>query len=309
MKKYALVSLAIIICMMFTACGAASHSVMTESADDNGFFYYSSKEEVKSEALYDGALNYGQNITAGGTSSVISEEKLVYTSRVSLETENFDEASKTLHDTISALGGIIVNENASNLNTISYSGYRRLDITVRIPQENYNTFLSGLSENYNVASVNNSVENMTEYYYDSNNRLKSYRIQEERLFAMLEKAESVKEMLEIESRLCDVQYQIESITNTLRTIDNDVKYATFYIYLNEVTKFTTPAPKTFGDRLTETLKDSAETFTEFAEGLLFGLIYFIPYLVIISVVAVIVIASVKRANKKRRAKAEIKEEK
>ena len=63
---------------------------------------------------------------------------------------------------------------------------------------------------------------------------------------MLESAETVSEMLEIESRLCDVQYQIESLTNTQRTIDNDVRYATFNLTLSEVTKYTTPAPKTFG---------------------------------------------------------------
>ena len=317
MKKYQFVSLALILCMMLSSCGAATTVNRGQAPNDDAYYYASTTEsysKLENEKLYDiqydmvdgGALEYS---TAGTGSSAISEEKLVYTSRVTLETENFDEASKSLHEKIAALGGIIVSEYAHNLNTISYSGYRNLDITVRIPQENYDTFLSGISESYNVASINNSVENMTEYYYDSESRLKSYRIQEERLFSMLEKASSVKEMLDIEARLCDVQYQIESLTNTLRTIDNDVKYATFYLNLREVTKFTTPAPKTFGDRLSETLKNSGEMFTEFAEGLLFGLIYFIPYAIIITVVLVVVIASVKRSNKKRKAKAKTEEEK
>lgn len=304
MKKYSLIALAVIICMMLSSCGAASDTMLRGQAPTENGYYYSNyskgydltEDYVQAEIAYDGALNYGDAAT--GSTSVISEEKLVYTSRVTLETENFEEANQTLHSAISTLGGIIVSENANNLNAVNHNGYRSSNITVRIPQENYNAFLSGLSENYNVASINNSVENMTEYYYDSESRLKSFRIQEERLFAMLEKAATVEEMLKIESRLCDVQYEIEALTNTLRTIDNDVKYATFHINLNEVTKYTTPAPKTFGDRLGETVKDSAELFAEFAEGLLFGLIYFAPYAVIIVIAVIIIVVAVKRSKKK-----------
>ena len=301
MKKYSLIALSIIVCLMFSSCGAAyDTAIRGEVPTENGFFYSKGEDFAEVEAAYDtaydGALNYGS--TATGSTAVISEEKLVYTSRVTLETENFEEANQTLHSAISSLGGIIVSENANNLNAVNHKGYRSLSITVRIPQENYDAFLSGLSENYNVASINNSVENMTEYYYDSESRLKSFRIQEERLFAMLEKAATVEEMLKIESRLCDVQYEIEALTNTLRTIDNDVKYATFHLNLNEVTKYTTPAPKTFGDRLGETVSDSAELFGEFAEGLLFGLIYFAPYAVIIVVAVIIIVAAIKHSKKK-----------
>ena len=300
MKKFSLVALTLIVCILFSACGATAETVRGSVPKENGYFYYSVADDMAVEmekAQYDGVADYG-NVSASGSTSVISEEKLVYTSRVTLETEDFEAASKTLHDSVSALGGIIVSENASNLNSINHSGYRSLHMTVRIPQENYNAFLSGLSENYNVASINNSVDNMTEYYYDSESRLKSYRIQEERLFAMLEKAETVADMLEIERRLCDVQYEIESLTNTLRTIDNDVKYATFHLNLNEVTKYTSPAPKTFGDRLLEAFTGSAETFGDFSEGLLFTVIYFAPYAVIIGVITLVTVVAVKRSKKK-----------
>ncbi len=300
MKKYSLVALALIVCMLLSACGATADTLKASPKEGN-FYYYSAADSAEMESVQlDGAMNYAGNVSASGSTAVISEEKLVYTSRVTLETEDFEAANKTLHDTITSLGGIIVSENASNLNSVNYSGYRSLHMTVRIPQENYDAFLNGLSENYNVASINNSVENMTEYYYDSESRLKSYRIQEERLFAMLEKAENVTEMLEIERRLCDVQYEIEALTNTLRTIDNDVKYATFHINLNEVTKYTTPAPKTFSDRLSDTLTGSVEAFGNFSEGLLFTVIYLAPYATIVAIITIITVVSVKRSKRKNK---------
>lgn len=309
MKKLSLVSLSLLLCMLFSACGAGA-AKDAATAPMRGEVYYSYAadmddagmvmvEEEKTEAL-----NYGS--TASGTGVVAQvEQKLVYTSHVTLETEEFEAANQSLHSTIASLGGIIVSENANNLGSV---GYRALSMTVRIPQEHYDAFLSGLSENYNVASIRNSVDNMTERYYDNENRLRALRIQEERLFAMLEKAATVEEMLKIETRLCDVQYEIEALTNTQRTIDNDVRYATFYLNLNEVTKYTTPTPKTFGDRLGETVKDSGELFAEFGESVLFGLIYFFPYAVIIGVITVIAVVSVKR-KKKAKNKSEDKDEK
>ncbi len=309
MKKLTLVSLCLALCTLLSACGSGVAMDNKTSAPARGEVYYSyaaemddagtvMMEEVKAESL-----SYGSAATGGVVNTV--EQKLVYTSHVGLETEEFEAANDSLHKTIASLGGIIVSENASNLDSV---GYRALSMTVRIPQEHYDTFLTGLSENFNVASIRNTVDNMTERYYDNENRLRALRIQEERLFTMLEKAATVEEMLKIETRLCDVQYEIESLTNAQRTIDNDVKYATFYLNLNEVTKYTSPAPKTFGDRLGETVKDSGEGFAEFGESVLFGLIYFFPYAVIIGVITVIVVVSVKH-KKKAKIESENKDEK
>ena len=300
MKKLSVLSLCLVLCTLLSACSAGTVAgSKAESAPSVNDFYYSSVADgaEMEKVVFDDALNYGTTESATGGSVIgQAEQKLVYTSNVTLETEDFEAANQSLHSKISALGGIIVSESANNLSNV---GYRSLSLTVRIPQKHYDAFLSGLSETYNVASIYNNVENLTERYYDTENRLKSYRIQEERLFSMLEKAGNVKEMLEIESRLCDVQYQIESLTNVKNTIDNDVKYATFYLHLNEVRKYTSPTPKTFGDRLGETISDSAETFLEFLEGALFTGIYLAPYLLILLVILIFVLGSVKASRKKK----------
>lgn len=309
MKKLSLVSLCLTLCVLFSACGASVSTMKDESAPmyaaSDVYYSYASNASMDSAEIVfeDGkyaemeTIEYGSVSALGGTVTTV-EQKLVYTSRVTLETEDFDAANQSLHSTISALGGIIVSENAHNLGNI---GYRSVAMTVRIPQEHYDAFLSGLSENYNVAGIQNTVDNMTERYYDNENRLRALRIQEERLFAMLEKAATVEEMLKIETRLCDVQYEIESLTNAQRTIDSNVKYATFHLNLNEVTKYTTPAPKTFGDRLGETVKDSGELFGEFGETVLFGIIYFFPYAVLFGIITVIIVVSVKHKKKKKAA--------
>lgn len=303
MKKLAILAAALLLCASLASCGAAAEK--NESYRDSSDLYYAETTAAGYDIGYlepsASADSYkSENTDSAGMPSAnpVREEKLVYTASVTLESEDFEAASDALHQKIASLGGIIVSENAYNLNKKGYGG-RSMDMTVRIPQENYETFLAGLSDICNVAAVNRYVDNLTERYYDNENRLKSYRIQEERLFAMLEKAESVTEMLEIESRLCDVQYQIEALTNTQRTIDNDVRYSTFNLTLAEVKKFTTPEPETFGDKFKEAVGGSLESFGVFSENLLFFFIYVLPYLLCVAVVVVIVVVLVKVANKKK----------
>ena len=304
MKKLAILAAAILLCASLVSCGAAAGK--NESYRDSSDLYYAETTAANYDIGYlepsASADSYkSENTDSAGMPSAnpVREEKLVYTASVTLESEDFEAASDALHQKIASLGGIIISENAYNLNGKSY-GNRSMNMTVRIPQESYETFLTGLSDICNVAEVNRYVDNLTERYYDNENRLKSYRIQEERLFAMLEKAESVTEMLEIESRLCDVQYQIEALTNTQRTIDNDVRYSTFNLSLAEVKKFTTPEPETFGDKFKEAVGGSVESFGVFSENLLFFFIYVLPYLLCVAVVVVIVLVIVKVAKKKRK---------
>lgn len=306
MKKLAILAAALLLCASLASCGAAAGK--NESYRDSSDLYYAETTAANYDIGYlepsASADSYkSENTDSAGMPSAnpVREEKLVYTASVTLESEDFEAASDALHQKIASLGGIIVSENAYNLNKKGYGG-RSMDMTVRIPQENYETFLAGLSDICNVAAVNRYVENLTERYYDNENRLKSYRIQEERLFAMLEKAESVTEMLEIESRLCDVQYQIEALTNTQRTIDNDVRYSTFNLSLAEVKKFTTPEPETFGDKFKEAVGGSVESFGVFSENLLFFFIHVLPYLLCVAVVVVIVLVIVKVSKKKKEKK-------
>ena len=306
MKQRGLLSLALVLALLFTACGAQSEKFtsaeMAPSADT--LYNYSYAEDEVGDAAENG-FSFGSVSDKGVPSQTVRAEKLVYTADITLETEDFDNASDTLHQSIAAAGGFIQNENANNLNGVNRRGARSLRITARIPTERYEDFIAGLSESYNVVSVNRNVDNLTTQYYDNETRLAAYRVQEERLIEMLGQANTVAEMLEIESRLSDVQYCIESLTNTQRTIDNDVQYSTFYLSLSEVTKFTTPEPITFGERIADAVKTSAESFGEFCQSLLVGLVYALPYLLVL-LVAVVIAVLVLKSKRKKKAKASAK---
>ena len=87
------------------------------------------------------------------------EEKLVYTSTVDIQTKNMTKALDSIYDLIDRYGGIIQTKKLRDTDSIyyddeyvAYYGTSRKSassayIFVRIPQEHYEEFLSGLNSN------------------------------------------------------------------------------------------------------------------------------------------------------------------
>lgn len=311
MKKLLCLGFTLVLCFCMISCGQSKNSDMLYSGSeeyDGNLYYESSGSVFQTTAIEGYKPEYNLQDSAdelpvapmqsNNVGAVLSEEKLVYTVDITLETETFETSMDALHQSITGASGIVISESAYNLGGVNPPGTRTLNLTVKVPRQNYESFLGGLSADYNVSRLQSNVENLTARYYDNENRLKSYRIQEERLFEMLEAAENVSDMLQIESRLSDVQYQIEALENTQRTIDTDVAYATFYITLEEVTKYTPASPKNFGERIAEAFSGSIENFGAFLETLLISLLYLLPYLGILAVILLIILFCYKHSRKK-----------
>ena len=62
-------------------------------------------------------------------------------------------------------------------------------------------------------------------------RKKSLEIEQERLWALLEKADSLDAVVALEARLSEIRYELESYTSQLRLYDNQVDYSTVSIYI------------------------------------------------------------------------------
>ncbi len=81
--------------------------------------------------------------------------------------------------------------------------------------------------------MSSSAENITEEYYDTDSRLKTAQIKLERLQELLSKADNMADIITIESAISDTEYEIESLSGTLRHYDALVDYATVSLTLSE----------------------------------------------------------------------------
>lgn len=257
-------------------------------------------------------------LTTDNTAYQNQTEKLVYSADIDVETKDIDFALESIYAKIKEYGGIIQDENRRNMGNVVYDDYYRHSgnanayIYVRVPQENYDAFINSIEDkdgNIVVCNISKSIQNMTKQYYDTESRLRSLRIQEERLFDFMESANSVSEMLDVEDRLTDVQYEIDSATNSLATIDNDVKYSKVSLNISEVVKYTNKPenPKNFFERVWSYITGSADEFTDTLEYWLEAAIYMIPYVFVLGLVYFGFIKIKRKVQKKRKAKKEKQE--
>ncbi len=244
-----------------------------------------------------------------GTDGTISEEKLVYTASVTLQTLQYKDSCSSIKQKIKAAGGFIESEQETDSDYAWYdsaaSTFRatmRLELTIRIPAEKYNDFLDSLSGDGKILSKSSSVQNITKSYYDTQAVIEGLETQQNRLNEMMAQAETVEDMIAIETRLSEVQVELQQEKRALSSMDTDVRYSTVYLSVTEVSRYSdTSKGITFPERLVSALKGSAEFFLSTLENLLFFLIYALP-VALFAVLIFVIIRAIVRKVPKRKAK-------
>lgn len=298
---------------LLAGCGASSSDKMmttTEAAEEAMYSYsediYPSEMVMEEAAAVEEAGSGSESIEVKET-----ERKLIRNVNMDVETENFDELMKSVSVKTQALGGYI--ENSRIYNGSSYYDERRnADLTLRIPSENLDNFLSAVSETCNVISQNESVEDVTLQYVDLKSHKDALLTEQDRLLELLEQAETVEDIITIESRLSEVRYQLESMESQLRTLDNQVSYSTVYLYIQEVKRYTPVKERTVWEKISDGFVESLIDVGEGIGNFFINLIINIPYLVVWAVVIIVLILIIKwlrNFTKKRRQKKADKKEK
>lgn len=297
--------------LMFNSCDGAS----------KGYEYYNNGYSVQDsdfvqaeseELSYSGFSNYNIKADSGVIESpsspkvntAVSNRKIIYSSNYSIQTTEFEKAVSVLDIMCQKYGAYYESSESygTKENADRYSSF-----TIRVPVENYNTFKK---EAGNIGVVIRSSENnrdVTENYIDTEARLSSAKIREERLLKILENAETLDDVLLLEAELADVRYEIESLSGSLRKYDSLISYSTISIGIEEVVEPVDikPIPKTFSQKMSASLSDGFEDFSDDIEDTFLDFLYnlpnviiFVVTIVIICVIIKIIIKKVKNKNNK-----------
>lgn len=300
MKK--MTAFLVTLCMLaalLAGCGGASKSTQAFDAAAaapaeaaNGAYY--DMESAKSE---DGGLT-------GDTDSTVLPEgrKWIITVNMSAETEDLDALMEALNGKISGLGGYVEDQDSYNGSMYSSRRYRSASLTVRIPAQRVDEFTEEMSGIANVVSTNLSREDITLSYVATESRVKALQTEEARLLELMEQAETMADLLEIESRLTDVRYELENRASQLRLYDNQVDYATIYLSIDEVQEYTPVEEPTVWERISGGFVSSVKGVGNGLLDLLVWVLAKSPYLVILGGVTVGVVVLIKKRKARKAAK-------
>lgn len=323
MKKIRTLLLCLLITVLtLTACGGAakdSEAVMTTAAAamapgaaaSNGSYRtemgmaetvadtYSYSEEKSADS--------GSSLTSSGGMDPVVDlgRKLIRTIHLDVETDDFDTLLQKLQEQISALAGYVEQSDISGKSIQSDYSRRRAHMTVRIPSTSLDRFVTSVEENGNVTNKSENTTDVTVQYSDLESRKKSLSIEQDRIWALLEKADTLEAVIALEERLSEIRYELESMESRLRLYDNQVEYSTVYVNVEEVKIYTPTAPLTIGERIekgftrnVENMKDTAVDFIVWAAS---STPILIPALVLILLAAFAIRKKIAKKNLKKMA--------
>lgn len=266
MKKRRILCITLAMILLLGLCGCGAVSKMANGAVSSDM----AEMEAASGTLYSGELT-GANLSS-------TDRKWIITMYMQTETEDLDTLLGDLNDRIEALEGYVESSSIYNGSAYSsYSRYRDASLTIRIPAQHLEDFTEQISKVSNVTSSNTDREDITLTYVSVESRMKALQTEEARLLELMEQAETMADLLEIEARLTEVRYELESTTSQLRVYDNQVDYATIYLNISEVTEYTPVEEQTVWQRIgsgfVASLKGIGNFFVELFVFLLANILY------------------------------------
>ena len=216
------------------------------------------------------------------------EQKLIKTSYITLEVEDFYETSTSIKEIVSFHKGYIADTSERDDDGRKY-GY----ITARVPQQYFEDVTEEIKALGKVDEAKTAVEDVTEEYVDLQARLNNLKKQEERYLEILGAATTVEDILSVETQLERIRGEIESYEGRLQYLDSLIDYATLHITIRE------PKKETFDIGLIDAIKDAIQGFFTALRAVIIFLGYFIPVVIIFGILAYIGRACYRRFFKEK----------
>lgn len=325
-RIYMITVLCIITMLMTAACGKKSDKTTSDmrynnltasdsdSQQDNDV--QSSGEEAPAMEKTNAGTNLdAKDVSAGSkqekedlrnTSAISSKEtnggiqdKIIRNVNLTVETKKFDSLIKTIDEQIKSLDGYVEKSKIAGQSYDSNDS-RSASIVARIPKASLDQFVNKVDTSANIVSRNENTENVTTNYIDIESRKKALEIEQERLFAILEKAEKLENIITLESRLSDIRYELQNYETQLRTYDNQVEYSTVRMDINEVERITPvkKVKKTVWNRISVGFSNSVYHVSEGFKNFFVWFVTNLPYMILWAILIFVIVIIVRKINRK-----------
>lgn len=174
-------------------------------------------------------------------------------------------------------------------------------IVIRIPQDRFSSVVDKIKVLGTVKNISISGQDVTQEYVDLESRLRNLNAQEKVLLDLMEKSKTVKDSIEVQRELSNVQSEIEVIKGRMNYLDNLISFSTIEVYLREPEPIKTIPGWGFVDALRRGLRGALRVIN----GLIFFIILVSPLIILALIIFFIVRAIVRSARRRR---AEVKKE-
>ena len=253
-----------------------------------------SEETAGVETMKLSAVPEDESIVVAGNSGSSNpenksiEQKIIRNGNLKFETSNLETTYEQIKTAVKKGKATIQNDSeGKGYGTI----YRR--ITVRIPSENFDTFIKDISSGVDYFDNKEiSAQDVTEEYIDIAARLKAKNKLENRYLELLAKATKISEMLAIEAQLSAIREEIEAKEGQLRYLQSQVSLSTITIEFYKTVAEESGVTISYGSKIWNAFKSGFYGISSF----FLTLLEIWPFIIIVTVLFYFIRKRFKKKN-------------
>jgi hypothetical protein len=217
-----------------------------------------------------------------------AERKLIKRANVSIRVDNLAAADDSVTAMLKKYDAYAASTNIEE-NSRYYS--------LRVPANYYDIFLAETGGMGRLINRYENTEDVTLRYYDLEGRLATKKELLKTFQAYLGKAKTIEEILSVEARISDLQYDIEGTGIQFRNLANRIDYATIDLHLFGPVSSAPNRGLTFGERIKQLFGGFGGFLATVAMVLIGIVVYGIPILLILGLLYLIFFGRIGLAKK------------
>lgn len=210
--------------------------------------------------------------SAAGSNSIV-DRKIERNSTLAITVDNVIDAVNRIQAAATGAGGYVSQQNITETagppdEDGKPTKQQLATVQIRVPSESYEGVMTGLRGiASDVTSENTQTTEVTAQYTDLQSQLRNLEATEKQYLALLDRAETISDILTVSDRLSGVRLQIEQIQGQINLLDNLTSMATITINVSlppviaEVV--TEPAEENFAVRAINNAWEASQDVLEF----------------------------------------------
>lgn len=234
-------------------------------------------------------------------------DKVIKTVDVSYKTVHYEDTISYIMEVVSKYKAYIeysyesTYSQGDSVSNARNREYRNMNYTFRVPTKDLEAFLKDI-EGAQAVKVSEQVgaQDVTQMYRDTETRIKVLEKKESRLNELLEQADTIDQIIQIENSLSDTISEREQLQSQLDSFDDLIDYTAVHMTIEERQRISSRSGDSipFWERVKEALLDSLFVFYYWVQDAFIWLIYAVPFLIIIGII--LFVFYFIRKNKRRK---------
>lgn len=218
--------------------------------------------------------------------------KIIKNARIKFRVEEYEKSYQSILALVDEYDAYISSENAVNNQYQLYN-----DMEMRVLSDRFDLFLKALMKQALYVDYKKvSADDVTDQFVDLQARLKAKKEVEARFKSILNRANSIEQILKVENEIKKIREEIEAVEGRLKYLSDKVSYSTIKLYLYEETDYKSPPEKGFFAKMANALMAGWKGLQTF----IVGVFYLWPLWLILGGTLWLVLRLVKRKSKKKK---------